>query len=190
MFCDVTKSFMVLCLQIVSLDHSTTEEELEQAICSTLSSDITLFEKIAPSAYRLRVNPQIKGADNSQPEDEDMGSVDDDSDNINTSSGSDDSDDSDNENRIIQYKVGKKARHLKVTDETSIDESYSGEAWLLGLMEGEYSNLSIEEKLDALVALVDLAASSSSCQIEVSYFIQFLHPFFSLVIIGLDFSAF
>ncbi|KAJ0959683.1 hypothetical protein J5N97_000651 [Dioscorea zingiberensis] len=45
-------------------------------------------------------------------------------------------------------------------------ESYSGEAWVLGLMEGEYSNLSIEEKLDALLALVDLTASSSSCQFE------------------------
>lgn len=161
----MTVSELARISQIVSLDHSNTEE-LEQAICSTLSSDITLFEKIAPSAYRLRVNPQIKGADNSQPEDEDMGSVDDDSENTNTSSGSDDSDDSDDENRIIKYKVEKKTKRLKVTDETSIDESYSGEAWLLGLMEGEYSNLSIEEKLDALVALVDLAASSSSCQIE------------------------
>ncbi|KAJ0959908.1 hypothetical protein J5N97_000342 [Dioscorea zingiberensis] len=81
---------------IVSLDNSNTTEELEQAIYSTLSSDVTLFEKIAPTTYRL-VNPQIKGADDSQPEDEDMGSVDDDSDNTSTSSGSDDSDDSDNE---------------------------------------------------------------------------------------------
>ncbi|KAJ0961479.1 hypothetical protein J5N97_001983 [Dioscorea zingiberensis] len=162
----ITVSELARISQIVSLDNSNTTEELEQAIYSTLSSDVTLFEKIAPTTYRLRVNPQIKGADDSQPEDEDMGSVDDDSDSTSTSSGSDDSDDSDNEGGIVQYKMRNKKRCLTVTEETSIDESYSGEAWVLGLMEGEYSNLSIEEKLDALLALVDLTASSSSCQFE------------------------
>ncbi|KAJ0960513.1 hypothetical protein J5N97_001603 [Dioscorea zingiberensis] len=138
----MTVSELARISQIVSLDNSNTTEELEQAIYSTLSSDVTLFEKIAPTTYRLRVNPQIKGADDSQPEDEDMGSVDDDSDSTSTSSGSDDSDDSDNEGGIVQYKILRnKKRCLKVTEETSIDESY-----FRGGM--------------------DLTASSSSCQFE------------------------
>ncbi|BFG24340.1 hypothetical protein CerSpe_106140 [Prunus speciosa] len=39
---------------------------------------------------------------------------------------------------------------------TEIDESHPGEVWLLGLMEGKYSDLSIEEKLSAIVAPIDL----------------------------------
>ncbi|KAF3555440.1 hypothetical protein F2Q69_00016437 [Brassica cretica] len=47
-----------------------------------------------------------------------------------------------------------KSKMLEVCSE--IDESHPGEAWLLGLMEGEYSDLSIEEKLDVFMALIDL----------------------------------
>lgn len=35
-------------------------------------------------------------------------------------------------------------------------------------MEGEYSDLTIEEKLDALAALVDITGSCSSLRMEVS----------------------
>ncbi|XP_057986243.1 homeobox-DDT domain protein RLT1 isoform X4 [Hevea brasiliensis] len=38
-----------------------------------------------------------------------------------------------------------------------IDESKSGESWIQGLAEGEYAHLSVEERLNALVALVGLA---------------------------------
>lgn len=55
------------------------------------------------------------------------------------------------------------------TIDTEIDESHPGEAWLLGLMEGEYSDLSIEEKLSTLLALIDLLNSGSSIRLEVSY---------------------
>lgn len=38
-----------------------------------------------------------------------------------------------------------------------IDESKSGESWIQGLAEGEYAHLSVEERLNALVALVGIA---------------------------------
>ncbi|CAL9009448.1 unnamed protein product [Prunus brigantina] len=52
---------------------------------------------------------------------------------------------------------------------TEIDESHPGEVWLLGLMEGEYSDLSIEEKLSTIVAPIDLLHASSSFRMEVTY---------------------
>jgi len=56
-------------------------------------------------------------------------------------------------------------------DGTEIDESHVGEAWVLGLMEGEYADLSVEEKLNALVALFNLVNSGNSVQttIKVCY---------------------
>lgn len=40
---------------------------------------------------------------------------------------------------------------------TEIDERKSGEAWVQGLTEGEYSDLCVEERLNALVALIAIA---------------------------------
>ncbi|KAM0923840.1 hypothetical protein ACQ4PT_005251 [Festuca glaucescens] len=51
--------------------------EVEQLIFSTLSSDITLFKKIAPSAYRLHVDPRIKGKEDPRSDTGDSGTVDD-----------------------------------------------------------------------------------------------------------------
>ncbi|KAM0862284.1 hypothetical protein ACQ4PT_045348 [Festuca glaucescens] len=65
--------------QIIDLNLSGASE-VEQLIFSTLSSDITLFEKIAPSAYRLRVDPRIKGKEDPRLDTEDSGTVDDDGD--------------------------------------------------------------------------------------------------------------
>uniref|UniRef100_A0A0D3GTM7 Homeobox domain-containing protein n=1 Tax=Oryza barthii TaxID=65489 RepID=A0A0D3GTM7_9ORYZ len=147
--------------EIVDLSISSTE--IEQLIYSTLSSDITLFEKIAPSAYRLRVDPRIKGKEDSGSDTEDSGSVDDHSD---ASSGADESDGShemsfsEHEHRILRRK--RKNGHENVNRCSEIDESYSGERWLLGLMEGEYSDLSIDEKLDCLVALMDVVSGADS----------------------------
>lgn len=42
-------------------------------------------------------------------------------------------------------------------DNIEVDESKSGESWIQGLTEGEYSDLSVEERLNALVVLVGLA---------------------------------
>uniref|UniRef100_A0A0E0LNF8 Homeobox domain-containing protein n=1 Tax=Oryza punctata TaxID=4537 RepID=A0A0E0LNF8_ORYPU len=143
--------------EIVDLNISSTE--VEQLIYSTLSSDITLFEKIAPSAYRLRVDPRIKGKEDSGSDTEDCGSVDDDS-GADESDGSHEMSFSEHEHRILRRKP--KNGYENVNRCSEIDESYSGERWLLGLMEGEYSDLSIDEKLDCLVALMDVVSGADS----------------------------
>jgi hypothetical protein len=43
-----------------------------------------------------------------------------------------------------------------------IDESKSGESWIQGLTEGDYSDLSVEERLNALVALIGIANEGNS----------------------------
>ncbi|KAM7271111.1 hypothetical protein ACFE04_030325 [Oxalis oulophora] len=49
-----------------------------------------------------------------------------------------------------------------INQENLIDESNPGEPWLQGLMEGDYSVLSVEERLNALVALVGEAIEGNS----------------------------
>ncbi|GFP97110.1 homeobox protein aristaless [Phtheirospermum japonicum] len=46
-----------------------------------------------------------------------------------------------------------------------IDESKSGEPWVQGLTEGEYSDLSVEERLNALVALIGVANEGNSIRV-------------------------
>ncbi|XP_043705835.1 homeobox-DDT domain protein RLT3 isoform X2 [Telopea speciosissima] len=157
-------------LRISELNLASTTDELERLICSTLSSDITLFEKISTSAYRLRVNPLIKKEGDFQPNTEDSGSVDDSGESTSNSS-ADDSDESESDSAaenlsLVKYKGCRKRKSNILTVYTEIDESHSGEVWVLGLMDGEYSDLSIEEKLNALVALVDLMSSGSSIRME------------------------
>ncbi|KAF8409189.1 hypothetical protein HHK36_005263 [Tetracentron sinense] len=48
---------------------------------------------------------------------------------------------------------------------TEIDESNSGEPWVQGLVEGEYSDLSVEERLNALVALIGVAMEGNSIRV-------------------------
>ncbi|VFQ58861.1 unnamed protein product [Cuscuta campestris] len=43
-----------------------------------------------------------------------------------------------------------------------IDESQSGEPWVQGLSEGDYSNLCVEERLNALIALISIANEGNS----------------------------
>lgn len=150
-------------MKIVELKLATTTDRVEQLISSMLSSDITLFEKISSSAYRLRSNSIIKDAedDDDQSDLEDCGSVDDDP--------NDDLDDDSGafiaSKRVQKNLIKSKDNTLSVNSE--IDESHPGEMWLLGLMEGEYSDLNIEEKLNALLALVDLLKAGSSIRMEV-----------------------
>ncbi|KAF9618410.1 hypothetical protein IFM89_001133 [Coptis chinensis] len=155
-------------VRVVELHLTNTTAELEILIYSTLSSDITLFEKISPSGYRLRSNPlTIKSAGVYQSDSEDSGSVDGDSGNSNTISSDESELDSGRTNLSI---VKPKQHHTKkshvMIECTEIDESNSGELWVLALMEGEYSDLSIEEKLDSLVALVDLTSAGSSIRVK------------------------
>ncbi|XP_074564481.1 homeobox-DDT domain protein RLT2 [Curcuma longa] len=50
-------------------------------------------------------------------------------------------------------------------EETEIDESNFGEPWVEGLAEGDYSELSVEERLNALVALIGVAIEGNSIRI-------------------------
>ncbi|KAL5715822.1 hypothetical protein ACHQM5_017591 [Ranunculus cassubicifolius] len=50
-------------------------------------------------------------------------------------------------------------------EDIEIDESNSGEPWVQGLMEGEYTDLSVEERLNALVALIGVAIEGNSLRI-------------------------
>ncbi|KAJ8551593.1 hypothetical protein K7X08_021608 [Anisodus acutangulus] len=143
---------------IVELNLAATTIQLEDLISSTLSSDITLFEKISSSGYRLRINPSSQESEISFSDSEgDVAEV---------ISGYI-RDYSDCESReLVPAESGRRYqlenRNSLSPVNTEIDESYSGEAWLLGLMEGEYSDLGTEEKLNALVALVDLLTAASS----------------------------
>ncbi|KAH7576570.1 hypothetical protein JRO89_XS01G0111400 [Xanthoceras sorbifolium] len=153
--------------QIAELNLPGTTEERESLICSTLSSDITLFEKISSSVYRLRVSSS-KEADDFDSDTEDSGSVEDNSNDAGTCSSSDDSEcDSENHcGRRLKQVNNRKSKNKMLTVHNEIDESHPGEVWLLGLIEGEYSDLSIEEKLNALVALIDLVSAGSSIRME------------------------
>lgn len=160
--CGLKVSVLAKSSEIVDLNVSS-PLELEQLISLALSSDITLFEKIAPSAYRLRVDPQIKGEEDSMSDSDDSGSVDEDEDASRSDDGSDGSQKLkflENESRLARRK--EKNAHGSPNKCSEIDESYSGEKWLLALMEGEYSDLSIDEKLDCLVALIDVVSGAGS----------------------------
>jgi len=50
-------------------------------------------------------------------------------------------------------------------EDTDIDESCPGAPWVQGLMEGEYSSLSIEERLNALVSLIGVATEGNSVRV-------------------------
>lgn len=155
-------------MKVAELNLAGMTEELESLISSTLSSDISLFEKISASAYRLRVSTS-KEVDDFDSDTEDSGSVEDNSNVAGTCSSSDDSEcDSENHGRRRLKLVNcRKNKNKMLTVHNEIDESHPGEVWLLGLIEGEYSDLSIEEKLNALVALIDLVGAGSSIRMEV-----------------------
>lgn len=150
--------------RIVELNLMDTVHDMENLIISALSSDITLFERISSSGYRLRNHTVEKESEDFQSDSEDLGCGDD----ISEVTGGNDANDSDYESRdtsLSKSDVSKSNNNLlAVYDE--IDESHPGEVWLLGLMEGEYSDLSIEEKLNALVALIDLIRAGSSIRME------------------------
>ncbi|GLT80920.1 hypothetical protein SLA2020_523310 [Shorea laevis] len=62
-----------------------------------------------------------------------------------------------------QYVAGEDAVARRLDQQNvEIDESKSGESWIQGLSEGEYSHLSVEERLNALVALIGIANEGNS----------------------------
>ncbi|XP_010557732.1 PREDICTED: homeobox-DDT domain protein RLT3 isoform X2 [Tarenaya hassleriana] len=154
--------------KVAQLNLATSSEDVERSISATLASDITLFEKISDSTYRLRVSCFSEDPEKGQSDSGDSGSVDDEPEDDCSSSSSDDSE-CVSENLALskvrsRSRQKRKSKRLDVC--TEIDESHPGEPWLLGLMEGEYSDLSIEEKLDILVALIDLLSSGSTVRME------------------------
>lgn len=50
-------------------------------------------------------------------------------------------------------------------EDAVIDESNAGQKWVQGLTEGEYSDLTVEERLDALVALIGVANEGNSIRL-------------------------
>ncbi|GAB2274768.1 hypothetical protein Dimus_009541 [Dionaea muscipula] len=50
-------------------------------------------------------------------------------------------------------------------EDNDIDESYPGEPWVQGLVEGEYTDLSVEERLNALVALIGVVTEGNTIRI-------------------------
>ncbi|CAK9188087.1 unnamed protein product [Ilex paraguariensis] len=162
---ELAQSSAVLELNLAAKAH-----ELELLISSTLSGDITLFEKISSSAYRIRINSVKKESEDFQSDSEDFGSVDDDSKDVSGCSNADDSeyDSGTSIKNKLEHRNSREGRNNMLTVYNEIDESNPGEAWLLGLVEGEYSDLSIDEKLEALVALLELLSAGSSIRMEVN----------------------
>lgn len=64
-----------------------------------------------------------------------------------------------------------------------IDESKAGESWVQGLSEGDYSHLSVEERLNALVALISIANEGNSVRavLEVSLSVRFVFLYCNLL---------
>ncbi|XP_057450626.1 homeobox-DDT domain protein RLT2-like isoform X3 [Lotus japonicus] len=52
-------------------------------------------------------------------------------------------------------------------DGEDVDDSIPGEPWVQGLMEGEYSDLSVEERLQAFVALIGVATEGNSIRVAL-----------------------
>ncbi|KAL2483357.1 Homeodomain-like transcriptional regulator [Forsythia ovata] len=52
-------------------------------------------------------------------------------------------------------------------EDTVIDECSSGKPWVQGLILGEYTNLSVEDRLDALVALIGVANEGNAIRITL-----------------------
>jgi len=110
----------------------------------------------------------MKDSDESHSDTEYSGSVDDELNDTDTCSSADDYENDSINSSIRKLKSVNSHKNNMRKMYMEMDESRSGEAWLLGLMEIEYSNLNIEEKLNALAALTDLVSSGSSVRMKVN----------------------
>ncbi|GMG98559.1 hypothetical protein Nepgr_000399 [Nepenthes gracilis] len=61
-------------------------------------------------------------------------------------------------------RISNEATHLNQED-TDIDENCLGDPWVQGLAEEDYSNLSVEERLNALAALIGVAIEGNSIRV-------------------------
>jgi hypothetical protein len=84
--------------------------------------------------------------------------------------GEDDEDDEEEEEHDLVKDDGLQEDHkagIQLEEETEIDESQVGEPWVQGLVEGEYADLSVEERLNALVALVTVVNEGNAIRIAL-----------------------
>lgn len=63
--------------------------------------------------------------------------------------------------------------------DTDISVSHPGEPWVQGLTEGEYSDLSVDERLSALVALIGVAIEGNSVRAALEVFFFFFSFLFT-----------
>ncbi|KAF3792589.1 Homeobox-DDT domain protein [Nymphaea thermarum] len=170
----ITYFLCFLLVKITEMDLPKSAHELEELIRSALSRDIKLFEKISACAFRIRFNPYSQATEQLESDSEDAGSVE------NNSIGSEVGDDADSDEAedlnsatdelgMVGHISQSRITGKWIIDNSEIDESQPGEAWMLGLQEGDYGNLTIEEKLDALVALVDLTNAALCMKAEFSF---------------------
>lgn len=76
--------------------------------------------------------------------------------------------------RSVDTAVIHSAETVPYQEDTVMDESQSGEPWVQGLVEGEYSDLSVEERLNALVSLIGVANEGNSIRIVLEVLLYFL----------------
>jgi hypothetical protein len=73
------------------------------------------------------------------------------------------------------------------TVDVDIDENHVGEPWVQGLMEAEYSDLSVEERLNALVALVEAVNEGNTIRMALEVIIcvheMYIQFFFSFLLL-------
>lgn len=166
------------------------DHELEELIHCALSKDIKLFEKISACAFRIRINSFSQTTEQVDSDADDVGSVENNSmdSEVGGDAGTDESEEMDsatNECGMVSHISQSRTTGKWIIDNSDIDESQTGEAWMFGLEEGDYGNLTIEEKLDTLVALVDLTNAAFCMTAEVDYNLARLfllspvHPFLS-----------
>ncbi|XP_039158963.1 homeobox-DDT domain protein RLT1-like [Eucalyptus grandis] len=206
------KALTIMCkIKKSGLRDLTTSKTPEASISVALTRDTKLFEKIAPSTYRVRSayrkdpadaesilaearkkirifeNGILSGEDANEVEREDEGERDEEFEGecfcpeIGKENVSDDTNlqneiEGDVESCTIAGSVDVSSKtatefHKDAEDfcggkddqeSVEIDESKSGELWVHGLTEGEYSHLSVEEHLNALVALIGIVNEGNS----------------------------
>lgn len=69
--------------------------------------------------------------------------------------------------RSADKSIGVDEIQKEAEDGSVLDESNCGELWVHALTEGEYSDLSVDERLNALVALIDVANEGNSIRIAL-----------------------
>ncbi|CAN6462430.1 unnamed protein product [Victoria cruziana] len=166
--CELVKSCQIIEMNLPKSDH-----ELEELIHCALSKDIKLFEKISACAFRIRINSFSQTTEQVDSDADDVGSVENNSmdSEVGGDAGTDESEEMDsatNECGMVSQISQSRTTGKWIIDNSDIDESQTGEAWMFGLEEGDYGNLTIEEKLDALVALVDLTNAAFCMTAESS----------------------